>query len=136
MTEQKVNYVMSEAEFLYTKDVLEMHLISLKEGLVERIVNKEVENHNGDYLTEEHFNLIKDSVDKLDALELYKILYNVDYKKDIIKNKSEINKIEIVEKLLKTSKIKSITEDTPDLHNPYQKETTVKFITNINPENN
>jgi hypothetical protein len=52
------------------------------------------------------------------------------------KNKDEINPIEIVEKLLKTSKIISITEDTPDIHNPYQKETTVKFITNINPENN
>jgi hypothetical protein len=51
-------------------------------------------------------------------------------------NQKNIKQIEIVEKLLKTSKIISITEDTPDLHNPYQKETIVKFITNINPENN
>jgi hypothetical protein len=81
-----VNFIMSEAEYLYTKDLLDSNLKAMQENLVERIVNKEVEEHNGNYLTKEHVKLIKEHVDKYNSLELQKILYGRDYEEDDEKN--------------------------------------------------
>lgn len=80
-------------------------------------------------LTEIYKDYYIQSFEKSEETESGVFGVHIVFEKKNDKNKDEINPIEIVEKLLKTSKIISITEDTPDLHNPYQKETTVKFIT-------